>query len=90
MTRQERSEERNVGLEREDQAERMRWDVYKQTPNGWAVVRAKDGKPFGAWGHFKAEGVLKAISEKPWNKGVAFRLLNNNGETYRQFLFGSR
>jgi hypothetical protein len=89
MTRQERSEERNAGLEREDQAERMRWDVYKQTPNGWAVVRAKDGKPFGAWGYSKALRVLNTISEKPWNKGVAFRLLNNNGQNLNDVLFGS-
>lgn len=90
MTRQERSEERNAGLEREEQAERMRWNVCKQTAQGWALVKAKDGKPFGAWGYSKALGVLSAIAEKPWNKGIAFRLLNDNGQNIKDVLFGSR
>lgn len=89
MTNEERIIEQNAGLEKETAAEHMRWNVYKRTAKGWVPVTSKSGDAFGAWGHFKAQGVLRAISEKPWNKGVAFALFNKEGKSYSAFLFGS-
>lgn len=88
--------EQNAGLEREDKAEKMYWTVHKMVDHpekeGYlkdaGPLRSKDGKAFGAFGLGKAQAMLSKIASQPFNKGKHFSLYNNDGVSWRQFLFG--